>query len=419
MPGIVSARGSSAASPRFWARPCSATQPVMPSPTLTRSWSSGLVDVLADLALHGDRDDVVALDPVDPDVVVVDELAQLGRDGLPDLVHAGQPVQACPQLLDRPELRGPRGHPLEVLGRADRHARLGREGGHRLEVVLGPGVRSVVIDDEEPEQLGAVEERRGADGVVALLDHGRTHALTARVVAIVDREHRSTCGDRERGQGAGRELADAPEVARREAPTHLGDDASVRPLQEHGGAIGFEQDHRVIDQTGQDPVEVEPAADVARDPMERLRAMKLAGDLLPSSGDRDDRPDGVGHDRGHVGIALPDHRRGIGDEVEDAPRPAEGGDRDRQLGSFARQDGQRRTHLVRAGRGATAARSPGIVGIRGIGERRPEHAERAEGDRRAVAERPRARARRPGPSGDRHATPRSRPGAGRRRFARG
>ena len=39
MPGIVSARGSFAASPRFWATPCSATQPVMPSPTETRSMS--------------------------------------------------------------------------------------------------------------------------------------------------------------------------------------------------------------------------------------------------------------------------------------------------------------------------------------------------------------------------------------------
>ena len=52
-----------------------------------------LVDVLADLALHRDRDEVVADEPVDAGVVVVDELAQLGRDRLADLGDARQPAQ--------------------------------------------------------------------------------------------------------------------------------------------------------------------------------------------------------------------------------------------------------------------------------------------------------------------------------------
>ena len=47
-----------------------------------------LVDVLADLALHRDRDELVAGQPVDADVVVVDELAELGGDGHADLVDA-------------------------------------------------------------------------------------------------------------------------------------------------------------------------------------------------------------------------------------------------------------------------------------------------------------------------------------------
>ena len=46
-----------------------------------------LVGVLADLAVPGDRHDVVAVDPVDAHVVVVDELAQLGADGRADLGH--------------------------------------------------------------------------------------------------------------------------------------------------------------------------------------------------------------------------------------------------------------------------------------------------------------------------------------------
>ena len=55
-----------------------------------------LVDVLADLALHRDRDQVVAVEAVDADVVVVDELAQLGRDRQPDLPVARQPARRAP-----------------------------------------------------------------------------------------------------------------------------------------------------------------------------------------------------------------------------------------------------------------------------------------------------------------------------------
>ena len=86
MPGIVLARGSAAASGRCWATRCSATQPVMPSPSLTRSWSGRLVDVLADLAAASRPGQVVAVEPVDADVVVVDQLAQLGGDGEADVL---------------------------------------------------------------------------------------------------------------------------------------------------------------------------------------------------------------------------------------------------------------------------------------------------------------------------------------------
>ena len=85
MPGIVLARGSAPASGRFWAMRCSATQPVMPSPNLTAQLLRRLVDVLADLALHRDRDQVVAAEAIDADVVVVDQLAELGRDRQADL----------------------------------------------------------------------------------------------------------------------------------------------------------------------------------------------------------------------------------------------------------------------------------------------------------------------------------------------
>ncbi len=47
----------------------------------------GLVDVLADLTDHRDREEVAAIEPVDPDIVVVDQLSQLGRDREADLIH--------------------------------------------------------------------------------------------------------------------------------------------------------------------------------------------------------------------------------------------------------------------------------------------------------------------------------------------
>ena len=83
-----------------------------------------LVDVLADLALEGDRHEVVADGPVDPDVVVVDELAELLRDRQPDLGLRGQPVEPVAELLDRLELSGPGRHPHGVRG--GRAARDGR-----------------------------------------------------------------------------------------------------------------------------------------------------------------------------------------------------------------------------------------------------------------------------------------------------
>ena len=155
-----------------------------------------LVDVLADLAEHGDRDEVVADQPVDAGVVVVDQLAQLAGDRLADLVDARQPAQSRPELLDRLELGRPGGHPLEVLGGPDGDARLGRQGADRVELVVGPVVRMVVVDVEHPEQVGPVEERRRAQRVEPLLDDGGPDALAPRVVAVADREHRPARGDR-------------------------------------------------------------------------------------------------------------------------------------------------------------------------------------------------------------------------------
>ena len=168
-----------------------------------------LVDVLADLALHRDRDEVVADEPVDAGVVVVDQLAQLGRDRLADLGDARQPVQPRAELLDRLELGGPRRHPLEVLGGLDRHARLGRQRPDGVELVRRPVVRPVVVDVEQAEEVRAVHQRRRAQRVEAFLDDGGADVLAARVVAVVDREQRLEGGHRGRRQRSLREVADA------------------------------------------------------------------------------------------------------------------------------------------------------------------------------------------------------------------
>ena len=173
MPGIVFARGSLAGVRQVLGDAMLGDPAGDALAELDLELLGRLVDVLADLALHRDRDQVLADEPVDPDVVVVDELAQLGRDREADLAVARQPRQADAELLDRLELGRPGRHLLEVLGVLDRDRRLRREGGHRLELVVGPVVRRVVVDVQQAEQLGAVEQRRRADRVEALLDDGR------------------------------------------------------------------------------------------------------------------------------------------------------------------------------------------------------------------------------------------------------
>ena len=53
----------------------------------------------------------------------------------------------------------------------------------------------------------------------------------------------------------------------------------------------------MVDQAGQDAVEVEPAADVAGHPAQGLGPVEEVGDLVLAAGDADDRADGVGDGR--------------------------------------------------------------------------------------------------------------------------
>ena len=112
-------------------------------------------------------------------------------------------------------------------------------------------------------------------------------------------------------------------------------------LEEDGGPIAFEQDHRMVDQAGQDPIEVEPAADVGRHAAERLGPMEQVGDLVGALGAADHRPERIRRDPGDVEVARTERARGLTDDKEDAPRLARTGDRHGELGAVVGEDRQR------------------------------------------------------------------------------
>ena len=323
-------------------------------------------------------------------------------------------VQARPELLDRLELRRPCRHLLEVLRRSDRDAGLGGEGGDRVELVAGPLVRCVVVHVEEAEHLVAVEQRRGAHRVEALLHHGRADVGAARVVAIVGREQRTAGSDRVVREASCREIADGREVGGRQASTDLGDDPAVGLAQEHGGAVALEQHHRVADEAGQDPIEVQAAADVARHPPQRLGPVEQVGDLLLASDDADDGADRVGHDGGEVAVGRVEAFAGCRDDEHGAPRPVTAGDGRRQFLAIARQDrggdavAAAGDHGRRAGRRFRVARPAPGRELDGLTEH-PEALREVEQSRRCDARRYGDRRRAPVA---RRVAPRSRRGLG-------
>ena len=102
----------------------------------------------------------------------------------------------------------------------------------------------------------------------------------------------------------------------------------------------------MVDQAGQDPVEVQPAADVTGDPTESLSPMELVGDLVRSAGDADDRGDPVGEQAGHVDVPLRERAGGVPDDQQQAPRIDRARDQDGQLGPSVGEDRDRRIARV-------------------------------------------------------------------------
>ena len=204
----------------------------------------------------------------------------------------GEARQACAELLDRLELRRPARHLGEVLGVGHGRRRVGRECRQGLELLRVPRVRSVVMDGQHAEgTVLAAQERHRGKGVEPFLHHRGPERLRAWVVAVADREERVPGCHRLGRQRRERGFAGRSEVRGREPPTRLRAGRAVGPEQADRRPFRPEQAAGVLHDGGEDPVDVQLAGDVDRDPAERLGAMELQCGRLPQlvrmDGDRD------------------------------------------------------------------------------------------------------------------------------------
>ena len=143
-------------------------------------------------------------------------------------------------------------------------------------------------------------------------------------------------GDRGGLDGTCRQAADAAQIGRREPSADLGQGLAVAVAQEDRGPVRLEQDHRMIGESAKDPVELEPAADVARDAAQRLRPMQVLGDFRGSAAHPDDPADRLGREGRKLDVSI---RKGLAGDEQHAPRPGRPGDGD---GHFGRRLGVNR-----------------------------------------------------------------------------
>ena len=239
-----------------------------------------LAVVLLVVGTERDGDEVLAFQAIDPDVVVLDELAQLRGDHLADLGNRREAIEPRPQLLDRLELRRPACELAVLLRGPDGDRRLGREGRHRVELSRRPFLGPIVIQVEDPDGVVALEQRRRTDRVEPLLHDGGPQARHARVVPVAGCVDGPT-----RGHGVGRnrrpgEIAQGRDVRGRQPTGDLGDDMAVALADEDGGPVGAEEDHRMVHQAGQRLVDVERSVRIRRDAAQGFRPVELATRLV-------------------------------------------------------------------------------------------------------------------------------------------
>ena len=189
-----------------------------------------------------------------------------------------------------------------------------------------------MIDVEQPDQLGPVEERCRAQGVEPLLDDRRADVAGPWIVPVVGGEQRAARGGGVGRQRPRRELGDRLEVSLREPAADLRRSATVGPAQEDGGAIAVEEDHRVLHEAAEDPIEVESAADVRGNPAQGVGAMEAMTHLVGAPGRGDDRSDAARDLDEQVGIERRAIAVRVRDDDEGAPRTLIARNRDRDLG---------------------------------------------------------------------------------------
>ena len=97
----------------------------------------------------------------------------------------------------------------------------------------------------------------------------------------------------------------------RQPAADLGGRTSIGGQEEDRRPIAVEQNHGVVHETGEDPVEVEPAPDVPGHPPESVRPMEAMGDLVDTLRGLDDEPGRGGKldeevrvDRGLVSVGV-------------------------------------------------------------------------------------------------------------------
>ncbi len=144
-----------------------------------------LVGVLADLTAPGDGHHLVVAYPVDANVVVIDQLAQLGRDGLADLGHRRESGESGAQLLDGLKLRGPGRHLLVVARVANGGTGLCAERLQQLKVVGVPIVALVVVQGEGAQDFAVGKERGDGHRLEALRQDVLAHGHATLIGGIV------------------------------------------------------------------------------------------------------------------------------------------------------------------------------------------------------------------------------------------
>ena len=105
VPSILIANSQVEASSRRSDSPVSTTRPVKPSPTRVRKTSATRALRSRQLALEGDRLQLVAVADEDSAVVVIDQLAELVGDRHADLAHVGRAVELAGERLEHLQVR--------------------------------------------------------------------------------------------------------------------------------------------------------------------------------------------------------------------------------------------------------------------------------------------------------------------------